>query len=190
MATISRAWPAVAALVFALSGPVDAAPAQPKPIVLKDTDLALAPPTSTIYWSVGKDGKLALSDRPDPQAPSRGANSYRSSSDPESLARAKREREYWRAQADAFAARQRERDRDLEEARRFRVLSAERQSIAGYGGYVGVPVVGLRAPVGAWPGGAPPGGAQVGIFTSPQSAAPGTGPAPFLSSGFATGLRR
>lgn len=34
-----------------------------------------------------------------------------------------------------------------------------------------------------------PGQTTGGVFTHPHNAAPGQGPAPFLSSGFATGLR-
>lgn len=156
----------------------------------RTSDLRLPPPTSTIHWAVAKDGSVVLSDRPEPGAAQQGVQSFRSYSDPESVARATREREYWRAQADAFSARQRERDRDLEQRR---VVAVPDQDYYGYPRYFAVPGYfrhhGLRP---FPPGGVSPGPSfGTGVpFTQSHSAAPGQGPAPFLSSGFATGLRR
>jgi hypothetical protein len=156
----------------------------------RTSDLRLPAPTSTIHWAVAKDGSVMLSDRPGSGAAQQGVQSFRSYSDPESIARAARERDYWRAQAEAFNARQRERNREFEQRR---VVAVPDQADYGYPRYFAVPgYLRYQGPRPFPPAGVNPGpsfgtGAP---FTQSHGAAPGQGPAPFLSSGFATGLRR
>ncbi len=134
-----------------------------------------------------------LGDRPTAGAAQQGVQTFRSHSDPESIARAARERAYWREQADAFSTRQRARDRELEQ-RRALALSQHEGGYYGYPQYYAVPGYYARG-FGPRPfpaGGISPGpGFGNGVpFTQSHGAAPGQGPAPFLSSGFASGLRR
>lgn len=154
---------------------------------------ALPAPSSTIYWSVGKDGSLRLSDRPEAGGAQRGVQSFPNRSDAASLERAAKERAYWRAQDEAFAARQRERDRELAQRRVVTIGQADIGGPYGWPYYYAVPGV-YRHPLvrGLPPSGISPGpGFGSGApFVQSNSAPPGQGPAPFLSSGFASGLRR
>lgn len=186
---------AMLAMAVAVALPAVAAAVTDKPpradLPPRTSDLRLPPPTSTIHWAVAKDGSVVLSDRPEPGATQQGVQSFRSYSDPESLARASRERDYWRAQAEAFSARQRERDRELEQRR---VVAMPDRDYYAYPQYFAVPGYYRHHGLRPFP---PPGGISPGPsfgagapFSQSHSAAPGQGPAPFLSSGFATGLRR
>ncbi len=149
----------------------------------------VSPPATTIYWSVGKDGGVTLSDRPAQGAGRQDLKSYGGPSYPESLARAERERDHWRRQSDAFDARQRQRDHELEQARmaRLQTYERERQADGPWMPYVGVVRGGGHDP---WQRRIPTIAAPAPSFQQPQAFAPGQGPAPFLGSGFATGLRR
>lgn len=146
-------------------------------------------PATTIYWSVGPDGSVTLSDRPAQGTGRQDLKSYGGPSYAESLARAERERDYWRRQSDAFDARQRQRDHELALARMARVqaFERERQANGPWVPYVGVVRGGGFYP---WQRPVPTIAAPAPSFQQPQSFAPGQGPAPFLSSGFASGLRR
>lgn len=161
-------------------------------IVFKETDLRVAPPAGTIYWSVDRGGRVVLSDRPDPGAPRQIAGHYQPYTDPDAMQRAQREREFWQAQARALDERQRDRDREQEMWRRQREIAFERELAAshGYGSYWGDPAIAWRVVRGAVPLPSQPAPASQAVFAPSQSAAPGQGAAPFLSSGFASGLRR
>lgn len=94
----------------------------------------LPPPRSTIFLAVDSSGVLMLSDRPAGQGSHAGSQTFSASSDAESLARAQRERDYWRFQADQFRARQREREREIEESQRIRLLESRRNAPDYYAG--------------------------------------------------------
>lgn len=138
----------ISGFVMALAtGAVTAAESRDKGLALNGADVRLSEPTSTIHWSVDKNGNVLLSDRPDPAAVEQGVQKFNSTSDAASLARAKMEREYWRSQAEAFAARQRDREREVEESRRVRLLAQrERDRFYGDYGYYVLPGV-RRAPL-------------------------------------------
>ncbi|MFT4102982.1 MAG: hypothetical protein QM674_18510 [Burkholderiaceae bacterium] len=145
--------------------------------------LSLPAPTRTIHWAINRDGSVELGDRPKAgPAVRQGVQTYAGTSSAEASARAQRERDYWRAQSDAFAARQRERDRELDARRDEALARVERQQHA-MAPYFVVPSLYRGRPIHGVPGWSIPGAANLG--STPQAAALGGGPSPFLSSGFA-----
>ncbi len=145
--------------------------------------LSLPAPTRTIHWAVNRDGSVELSDRPKTGSVARqGVETYTGTSSADASAQARRERDYWRAQSDAFAARQRERNRELDAQRDEALARVERQQYA-MAPYFAVQSLYRGRPVHGAPGWAIPGAASLGA--TPQAAALGGGPSPFLSSGFA-----
>lgn len=145
------------------------------------TGLVTPAATSTIFWALDKRGVLVLSDRPAVQGSQAGQQTFAASTDAASLAKAQRERDYWRAQADQFSSRQRERERELEAARRLRFLDS-RNSERDY--YLGAPI--YARGVEWWSGRNAP---LVGGFAVPTqySTSPGavpSGATSFIGSGF------
>lgn len=177
------------------------------------SQLKLPAPTGTIHWAVKSDGSVELSDRPTNSGGvvRKGVETYSTASDPASIDRARREREYWREQSEAFSKRQQQRDEELERARDAQALASAEYSAYGATPYYVVPgVYGARYGGRGWPGSGYPGrpgypggrpmpqpanpnvavGGGAPTLGSPQSTALGGGPSPFLSSGFARGLHR
>ncbi len=162
------------------------------------------PAVTRVFLSVDEDGRSTFSDHAQTGARTTHVRSYESASDERSLARARVERDYWRAQADAFAVRQLARDRELTIARANATRAqSERQTssaVVPVRRYAwGVPPVhhGLTAAAAGYPATAgayaTPGagvgvgvgaGAGVGVGVSGPGAASGAG-ASFIGSGFA-----
>ncbi|MFT3802935.1 MAG: hypothetical protein QM766_17175 [Burkholderiaceae bacterium] len=157
--------------------------AAPRTVDVSADRLSLPAPTRTIHWAINRDGSVELGDRPKAGPVVRqGVETYTGTSSAEASARAQRERDYWRAQSDAFAARQRERDRELD-ARRDEVLARVESQQYAMAPYFTVQSLYRGRPVHDVPGWRIPGAASLG--STPQAAALGGGPSPFLSSGFA-----
>lgn len=163
---------------------------------VQGSQLTLPPATGKIYWAVNKDGSVSMSDRPE-SGVRQGSQTYRSSSDADSLAKAQREREYWHKQSEAFAVRQRERDRELDRRREVQAVSMAQYDHASYAPYYAIPPIyaGVRgyAPGYGHGGFRPfpqPANGPIGGLGDGRAAALGGGTSPFLSSGFARDLRR
>ncbi len=161
----------------------------------------------TIFWGVDKNGAVTLTDRPNQlltkesgqraaqglaQNPSIGSGqsgsaTFAPANDAVALARAQREREYWREQADKFQARQRDRERDLEETRRMRLLDAQVRDPVYYSSRIYARsadyIAQRNAPY-------VPGFRTQAVYTSSPGAASAGGPAAFIGSGFSTSGRR
>lgn len=170
-----------------------------------DTNLPAA--SNTIFWGVDKDGSVTLTDRPDQvlskfvgqrgaqnlsQGPgaaavNTGSATFAPANDAAALARAQREREYWRDQADRFQLRQRDRERELEETRRLRLMQSQERDRGDYT----VPIYARSAEYFASRG-APyfAGFRGPSVYTSSPGAAAAAGPAAFIGSGFSTSGRR
>ncbi|HPA91620.1 MAG TPA: DUF4124 domain-containing protein [Quisquiliibacterium sp.] len=174
------------ALIAALCGLVGQAAASTtsEPLAMSGQNLDLAAPSARIYRSVARDGSVVFGDQPQAGATSMQVRTYASSSAPDALARADREREYWRKRAEGFAQRHRERERDLEETRRLNILSAQRNA---YAAAPRVPIY-LRSPY--WGQGAPrppqvPPSALVPAYPTMPGISSGV-PSNFIGSGFST----
>ena len=170
-------------------------------------DANLPATSNTIFWGVDKDGAVILTDRPDQILPkpagqratqnftqgqgagsiNTGSATFAPANDAAALARAQREREYWREQADRFQHRQRDRERELEETRRLRVMESHDRDR----GYYNVPIYARSAEYFASRG-APyfAGFRGPSVYTSSPGAAAASGPAAFIGSGFSTSGRR
>ncbi len=174
---------------------------QPPAVSLTARDVAVQAPTARIYRSVGPDGSVVFGDRPAPGAQLVEIRSFPSSSDPAAAERARRERDYWRAQAVAFEQRRAERERQEERDRLARAQpSSEAQwrveRDAWWDWYLTAPDVLRRAPpppprwprAGAGHGGpgAAPGAWGPGTAPGPAMGAAAGVPAAFIGSGFAT----
>lgn len=154
---------------------------QPAPgaLALEGRGLVLRAPTSRVYRSVDRDGRVVFGDQPEPGAKSVLARSFAPSSDPQAMETARRRQAYWRAQAEAFSARQKEREQAEARAR------SEAQSAAGGPSFVLVVPRNLRASGWSVPVQMPAGGFPAVYPSSPGAAA--QVPAAFIGSGFATG---
>lgn len=73
-------------------------------------------PSTRVHVARTADGQLIFSDQPAEGAQPLAVRTYAAASDEQALARARANRDYWRAQADAFAHRQRARERDRDRA--------------------------------------------------------------------------
>jgi hypothetical protein len=116
-----------------------------------------------------------------------GSATFTPATDAASLARAQREREYWRDQADRFRVRQRDRERDLDETRRLRLLEAQDRDR----GYYSVPIYARSAEYFAQRNAPYVAGFRTpSVYTSSPGAAAASGPASFIGSGFSSAGRR
>jgi hypothetical protein len=200
VAAIGVALGAVAGAAGAQSQPRQPA-GEPPAVALTARNVAMQAPTARIYRSVGPDGSVVFGDRPAPGAQLVEIRSFPSSSEPAAAERARREREYWRAQAVAFEQRRIERERLAERDRMARAQNPTEEQWrverdAWWDWYLTAPDVLRRAPPppprwsrraagGAGPGPAP-GAWGPGSAPGPAMGAAAGVPAAFIGSGFAT----
>ena len=175
--------PALLFMTLCTIGGQAAASTASEPLSMAGRNLGLDAPSARIYRSVSQDGAVVFGDQPQAGAASMQVRTYSSSTAPDALARADREREYWRKRAEGFAQRHRERERDLEETRRLSMLSAQRTVYAA----AQTPVY-LRSPY--WARGASrppmvPAGALVPAYPPMPGISSGV-PSNFIGSGFSS----